>query len=310
MSIKKIFHSYFLLFIVVNFAHASLAIPFDSVQGTAPSSSSNFTFIGPTKWEPGPNSASVHSFGLPGPMSPGGATWSAMPSGVGISSLVPSDQSDHPAGTSTDIESLITAAMDGLEYRLFDAAFDVWAAAANITNLGQVTDGGLSAEAGGLEATGSQLGDIRVAGYQFGASPTQSGVLAHAYFPHTEAFGGPGGTIGGDIHFDTAELWSDDENDTTNDQDFDFFTVALHELGHSLGLGHSSVAGSVMEATYAGGRRTLGPDDIAGIQAIYGVPEPSAFLFGCLLVGVGAVANRKKIALMGANIKKEAGGTF
>ncbi|NOZ38725.1 MAG: matrixin family metalloprotease [Planctomycetes bacterium] len=230
-------------------------------------------------------------------MSPGGASWSPMPSGVEISGLRPDDMGDHPAGTSTDIEFLITAAVDGLEYSLFDAAFDVWAAAANITNLGQVTDGGSSALAGGLESTGSQLGDIRVAGYQFGASPTQFGVLAHAYIPLTEALAGPGngGTIGGDIHFDTAELWSDDENDTLSDQDIDFFTVALHELGHSLGLGHSSVAGSVMVANYTGGRRTLGPDDIAGIQAIYGVPEPSAFLFGCLLVGVGVVAKWKKM---------------
>lgn len=78
-----------------------------------------------------------------------------------------------------------------------------------------------------------------------------------------------------------------DASDTTADNDFDTFTVLLHELGHSLGLGHSSDSNAVMFASYSGARRTLSADDIAGIQAIYGaaqsVPEPGTF--GLLAVG-------------------------
>lgn len=46
-------------------------------------------------------------------------------------------------------------------------------------------------------------------------------------------------------------------------------TVLLHESGHCMGLSHTTVAGSVMVATF-GGPRHLGPDDIAGYCAMYG----------------------------------------
>lgn len=51
--------------------------------------------------------------------------------------------------------------------------------------------------------------------------------------------------------------------------DFDVETVLLHENGHVLGLDHSSVEGSVMEASYEGVRRTLHPDDAAAIAFLY-----------------------------------------
>ncbi len=49
----------------------------------------------------------------------------------------------------------------------------------------------------------------------------------------------------------------------------DLQTVWLHEFGHGLGLGHSNVSGSVMEAVYDGPRRVLDSDDIAGITSLY-----------------------------------------
>jgi hypothetical protein len=52
-------------------------------------------------------------------------------------------------------------------------------------------------------------------------------------------------------------------------QQIDLQTVWLHEFGHGLGLGHSNVHGSVMEAVYDGPRRVLDPDDEAGITFLY-----------------------------------------
>ena len=48
--------------------------------------------------------------------------------------------------------------------------------------------------------------------------------------------------------------------------------IAAHEFGHALGLGHSTVTGSTMYpsvSSCATGNRTLDPDDIAGVEALY-----------------------------------------
>lgn len=50
------------------------------------------------------------------------------------------------------------------------------------------------------------------------------------------------------------------------------FQVVVHEMGHSIGLDHSSVPGSLMAPTYMGYMPNfkLSQDDIEGIQALYG----------------------------------------
>ena len=90
------------------------------------------------------------------------------------------------------------------------------------------------------------------------------GTLGHTFYPappNSE-------TIAGDMHLDADESWS-------IAADIDLFSVALHEFGHALGLGHSDRPGAVMYPYY---RMTSGltDDDIAGIQALYPASVPAS----------------------------------
>ncbi|XP_076309995.1 stromelysin-3-like [Tachypleus tridentatus] len=89
--------------------------------------------------------------------------------------------------------------------------------------------------------------------------------LAHAFFPQH----------GGDVHFDDDEKWTIDSYNGTN-----IFQVAVHELGHSLGLRHSSVTTSLMSPFYRGydPNYELDEDDILAIQALYGANPNDASL--------------------------------
>jgi Matrixin len=58
----------------------------------------------------------------------------------------------------------------------------------------------------------------------------------------------------------------------TDDSHTDLVNVLTHELGHTLGLAHSDVADSTMSCSATPGetvKRTLAPDDLAGICATY-----------------------------------------
>lgn len=53
----------------------------------------------------------------------------------------------------------------------------------------------------------------------------------------------------------------------------DIIGIAVHEFGHALGLDHTTSPGATMQASFSGTGlpfRTIAPDDIAGVQSIYG----------------------------------------
>jgi hypothetical protein len=107
-------------------------------------------------------------------------------------------------------------------------------------------------------------------------------VLAHAFYPPP-----CGGCHAGDFHFDDGETWAIAAGAGV----FDIQTVALHEIGHLLGLTHTNVAGAVMFPTYQGQLRTLQADDIAGIRTIYGRRGPVLQVL-VHLEGIGDVRGR------------------
>jgi hypothetical protein len=92
-------------------------------------------------------------------------------------------------------------------------------------------------------------------GYPFDGA---GGVLAHTFYP---APPNPE-PVAGDLHLDADEPWHSGAN-------VDLYSVALHEAGHALGLGHSDRPGAVMYPYYKQATG-LTDDDIAGIRALYG----------------------------------------
>ncbi len=90
-------------------------------------------------------------------------------------------------------------------------------------------------------------------------------VLAHASYPNPyqnrQVF----------LHFDDSEKWVNSET-----QNVDLLTVAAHEIGHNLGLDHSSDPNALMYPSYSGPHRFLGQDDVAGVQSLYGLAAQPA----------------------------------
>ncbi|GJQ71260.1 hypothetical protein Trydic_g10999 [Trypoxylus dichotomus] len=89
----------------------------------------------------------------------------------------------------------------------------------------------------------------------------QGSILAHAFFPREYQH------LAGDVHFDADENWTAEPSD----EGIYFYGVALHELGHSLGLAHSTATSSIMFPYYRADNSDLNLDydDILGIYELY-----------------------------------------
>ena len=143
-----------------------------------------------------------------------------------------------------------------------EKAATVWEAVANI-NLALVSDNGSREAINGNQQDDPRFGDIRIGAVNLG-----TGALGETFLP--PPFNG--GTDAGDIFLNSNPVANWHINSA-----YDLETVAIHEFGHALGLGESQITTACMYAYYNGTKQSLTSDDIAGIQSVWGAPQPDQF---------------------------------
>ena len=181
-----------------------------------------------------------------------------------------------------------------------EEALMLWATYAPLHFVEEVDSGPVPSDT--AYAAGSHP-DLRI-GHHYIDGDSGANVLAHAYYPFSTTDG-----RAGDVHFDNGNTW----RLNLGDPGIDLLEVMVHELGHSLGLGHEPTSGNtaIMNPYYGSRYSGLGTsflfqDDINGIRAIYGtgtgsvtplgtaVPLPAAAWMGLGMMGVLGVVRRRR----------------
>jgi hypothetical protein len=223
------------------------------------------------------------------PGGPSGATitWSYITDGAGFVS--PADNQTLPLQGTSMLGSIRTAMNTKYGAGAFEAAvnnaFAAWASVANVKFV-QATDNGAA-------FAGTTAIDIRIGAYTISGSSDVGGI---GYGPPRDAVNFPD-ALAGDIAFSLGNNFQIAAGadgaplPLINGQYFnDVQGLLMHEIGHALGLGHSADPSAVMcgfvvingvtfdgsqctntpTASYNVIHRKLQPDDIAGVQSLYG----------------------------------------
>lgn len=122
----------------------------------------------------------------------------------------------------------------------------------------------------------------------FGNIDGSGGTLAQAYFP---ADVNPS-RIAGDVQFDSSENW--EIGNAKGSSAFDLVRVAVHEIGHSLGLEHSSKGSAILAPSVSPNEyfTALDQDDVDAILSIY---APASYTIGSNPTTTQPVANNPRV---------------
>ena len=168
-----------------------------------------------------------------------------------------------------------------------------WESQANL-NIVVATDNGDPVGSGPYQQGNPNFADIRIGGFAMPAN-----ILATTLAPPPAN----GDSSSGDLFLNTAQPWA------MNGSNYDLETVMIHELGHALGLGHSTLTTADMYANYTGVKRAPTADDVAGIQALYGARPNDAItlatgnnVFGTAANVSSATTQFNQVNLNGLNL--------
>ncbi len=207
-----------------------------------------------------------------GPTAPG--NWGGPGASVSYSFMATGVNYDEGGGPGT--YTALSAFMPGGWQAEIERALQAWSDIAGIS-FTEVADVGEDFDAA------QTSGDIRFGGQAIDGG---FGVLAHGYYPPVN-----GVSAAGDVHFDTGDTWVIG----FPGPGFDIFQVAAHEIGHAIGLAHTLVPSSLMNASYTEAFSGPQADDIAGAQFLFGAasggsaaPEPLTSTMA--LISIGALS--------------------
>jgi hypothetical protein len=145
-------------------------------------------------------------------------------------------------------------------------AYQTWAIQTNI-NIGVVADNGAPLGTAGLAQGDPRFGDIRI------AERPLTPIAGNLDLADTASSDQINGTWAGDLLFNSNYTLIP----SASMGQYDLYSVVLHEAGHSFGLpDNPGDPNSVLYPLYAY-HTGLSPEDIAAIQAMYGVRTPDAF---------------------------------